>query len=375
MACSGCGWSVTTADQVPVAVADALGMPMDGAAAERDLRERIYSYLARRRLLLVLDNCEHVVDAAAGLADDILGRCADVTVLATSREALAVPDEVQVNIGPLDTPPDDAPARRSSPTPAAQLFVERARAVRPGTVHRRTHPARDRPHHPPLDGIPLAVELAAARAGAMSPLEISDRLDRRFALLTSGSRTAEARQQTLRATVDWSYALLSEDEQRAFDRLSLFQGGWAMDAAEAVSRRRCPRGVRPRDRRTPGRTVHGGRRTRSTHPYRMLKTLRLLAERLDRQMIPVGRGPARPPSPRTGRSPPSSRFVATDNARRWPGSGRNSRTCAPHSPGSAARTVTSTRPSRWPARLPCSGTSADTSRAGRPPAAPGARGQ
>ena len=106
--------SVTTADQVPVAVADALGMPMDGAAAERDIRERIYSYLARRKLLLVLDNCEHVIDAAASLADDILGRCADVTVLATSREALAVPDEVQVNIGPLDAPPEDAPAQRSS---------------------------------------------------------------------------------------------------------------------------------------------------------------------------------------------------------------------------------------------------------------------
>ena len=140
--------SVNAADQVPVAVADALGMPMDGAAAERDIRERINSYLARRKLLLVLDNCEHVIDAAAGLADDILGRCAEVTVLATSREALAVPDEVQVNIGPLDTPPDDAPPPQVLSYPAAQLFVERARAVRPGTVYDEAGPARDRPHHP-----------------------------------------------------------------------------------------------------------------------------------------------------------------------------------------------------------------------------------
>ena len=226
--------SVTTADQVPVAVADALGMPMDGAAAERDIRERIYSYLARRKLLLVLDNCEHVIDAAAGLADDILGRCADVTVLATSREALAVPDEVQVNIGPLDTPPEDAPAAQVLTYSAAQLFVERARAVRPGTVYDEPTLLAIGRITRALDGIPLAVELAAARAGAMSPVEISDRLDHRFALLTSGSRTAEARQQTLRATVDWSYALLSEDEQRVFNRLSLFQGGWTMDAAEAV---------------------------------------------------------------------------------------------------------------------------------------------
>ena len=226
--------SVTTADQVPVAVADALGMPMDGAGAERDIRERIYSYLARRKLLLVLDNCEHVIDAAAGLADDILGRCADVTVLATSREALAVPDEVQVNVGPLDTPPEDAPAAQVLNYPAAQLFVERARAVRPGTVFDEPTLLAIGRITRALDGIPLAVELAAARAGAMSPVEISDRLDHRFALLTSGSRTAEARQQTLRATVDWSYALLSEDEQQVFNRLSLFQGGWAMDAAEAV---------------------------------------------------------------------------------------------------------------------------------------------
>jgi predicted ATPase/DNA-binding SARP family transcriptional activator len=226
--------SVTTREQVPVAVADALGMPMDGAAAERDIRERIYSYLASRRLLLVLDNCEHVIDAAASIAEDILARCAEVTVLATSREALAVPDEVQVNVGPLDAPPEDVSAPDVLDYPAAQLFVERARAVRPGTLFDESSLLAIGRITRALDGIPLAVELAAARAAAMSPVEIADRLDHRFALLTSGSRTAEARQQTLRATVDWSYALLTEDEQRVFTRLSVFQGGWTMAAAEAV---------------------------------------------------------------------------------------------------------------------------------------------
>jgi predicted ATPase len=226
--------SVDTAHQVPVAVADALAMPMDGAAAEGDIGERLCSYLSNRRLLLLLDNCEHVVDAAAGLAEDILGRCADVTILATSREALAVPDEVQVNVGPLATPPEDVPTDHVLTYPAAQLFVERARAVRPGTVFDEINIVAIGRITRALDGMPLAVELAAARASTMSPVEISDRLDHRFALLTSGSRTAEARQQTLRATVDWSYALLSSGEQQLFNRLSVFQGGWTMDAAEAV---------------------------------------------------------------------------------------------------------------------------------------------
>jgi predicted ATPase len=220
--------------QLPVAVADALGMPMDGAAAERDIKERLYSYLSGRELLLLLDNCEHVVDAVAGLADGILGRCARVTILTTSREALAVPDEVQINVGPLDVPPENTPAHQVLDFPAAQLFAERARAVRPGRLFDEQDLLAIGRLTRSLDGIPLAVELAAARAGAMSPQEIADRLDRRFALLTAGSRTAEARQQTLRATVDWSYALLGAEEQEVFNRLSVFRGGWTMESAEAV---------------------------------------------------------------------------------------------------------------------------------------------
>lgn len=226
--------SVDTPDGVPLAVADALGVPLDGAAADRDVRERLISYLMRRRILLLVDNCEHVIDAAAGLIDDILGRCPEVTILATSREALAVPDEVQVTVGPLGTPPAGVPAGRVLEYPAAQLFIERARSVRPGTVFGKDDLEAVGRISRALDGIPLALELAGVRVATMSPSEIADRLDQRFALLTTGARTAEARQQTLRATVDWSYALLTEREQRVFNRLAVFQGGWTLTASEAV---------------------------------------------------------------------------------------------------------------------------------------------
>ena len=226
--------SVNTADQVPVAVADALGMPMDGAAATHDLGDRLISFLTRRRMLLLVDNCEHVVDAAAVLIDDILSRCPDITVIATSREALAVPDEVQVTVGPLDTPPEHTPPGEVLSYPAAQLFAERARAVRPGLLFDADNLTAIGAITRSLDGIPLALELAAARVSTLSPVEVSGRLANRFTLLTSGARTAEERQQTLRATVDWSYQLLSETEQRVFDRLSVFQGGWTLMSAEEV---------------------------------------------------------------------------------------------------------------------------------------------
>lgn len=226
--------SVDAADQVPLAVADALGVPLDGAAADRDVRERVIAYLSRRRMLVLIDNCEHVVDAAAALIDAVLSRCPDVTIVATSREALAVPDEVQVTVGPLQTPPEGTEPGRVLDYPAAQLFAERARAVRSGTSFSEPDLEAVGRISRALDGMPLALELAAARVAAMSPREISERLAQRFSFLTSGARTAEARQQTLRATVDWSYALLSELEQKVFNRLAVFQGGWTLTAAEEV---------------------------------------------------------------------------------------------------------------------------------------------
>ena len=195
----------------------------------------LLDHLADKRLLLVLDNCEHVVEAAARLAEAIVRRCPNVRIVATSREALAIPGEHVFPVPPLGLPAseDDAPASIAA-AEGVRLFVERAQAVVPrfdittdnaGTIAELCRR---------LDGIPLAIELAAARTRMMSPTQILERLDQRFQLLTGGSRTAEPRQQTLRAAIAWSYDLLPTEEQALLQRLSVFRGGWALAAAAAV---------------------------------------------------------------------------------------------------------------------------------------------
>ena len=226
--------SVTDAADVPLAVADALGVPLDGADPNAAVRARLLAYLTNRRALLVLDNCEHVVDAVATLVDAIVGAAEQVTVLATSREALAVPGEVQVSVTPLAVPPDGTPADQVLAFPAAALFVERASAVRADLLLSAENLLALAQVCRQLDGMPLALELAAARMSSLSLSDLADRLGDRFGLLTSGPRTAEARQRTLRATVEWSHALLSPAEQQAFRRLAVFHGGWTLQAAEAV---------------------------------------------------------------------------------------------------------------------------------------------
>ena len=226
--------SVDSPDRVPLAVADALGVPLDGAAGDRLVEDRVIAYLGPKRLLLLLDNCEHVVDAVASFVERVLGACPSVTVLATSREALAIPDELQVSVAPLPVPPAGTTPSEAVGFAAVELFVERARAVRNAFASDEESLEAVARIVRALDGIPLAIELAAARISSMSVLEISERLGQRFSLLTSGTRTAEARQQTLKATVDWSHALLSPHEQEVFARLSVFQGGWGLPAAEAV---------------------------------------------------------------------------------------------------------------------------------------------
>jgi predicted ATPase/DNA-binding SARP family transcriptional activator len=194
----------------------------------------VLDLLADRPALLLVDNCEHVVDSAAALLERVLLACPKVTVLATSREALALPGEVQVAVNPLPVPAADAdlPAIRDSP--AVRLFVDRARAVRRSF-------SLDDDNAPvtalicrQLDGIPLAIELAAARVKVLPVQEIADRLADRFTLLSAGPRTAEARHRTLRATLDWSYQLLSPAEQALLRRLAVFRSGWTLDAAEHV---------------------------------------------------------------------------------------------------------------------------------------------
>lgn len=227
--------TVTRPGDVPLAVADALGVPLDGADPNAQVRSRLLAYLAHRRLLLVLDNCEHVVDAVATLVNGIVTAAAGVTVLATSREALAVPGEVQVTVGPLEVPPPGTPPEEVPAHPAAALFLERARAVRPRLDLAEPDLQALARVCAQLDGMPLALELAAARMSSLSLPELAERLDDRFGLLTTGPRTADARQRTLRATVDWSHALLSEQEQQVFRRLAVFHAGWTLAAAEDVT--------------------------------------------------------------------------------------------------------------------------------------------
>jgi predicted ATPase/DNA-binding SARP family transcriptional activator len=186
---------------------------------------RLLEHCARRRLLLVLDNCEHLIAAAAHLTAELLAACPGVTVLATSREPLGVPGELVRPVEPLPPPT------------AYRLFAERAATVRPGQgPYPEAGPdaAAVREICRRLDGLPLAIELAAARLRALTPRQIADRLDDRFRLLTSGSRTVLPRQQTLRAVVDWSWELLTGPERAALCALSVFSGGCTLPAAEAV---------------------------------------------------------------------------------------------------------------------------------------------
>ncbi|MFI8004582.1 BTAD domain-containing putative transcriptional regulator [Streptomyces sp. NPDC086010] len=184
----------------------------------------LVEHCSQRRMLLLLDNCEHVVEAAARLTDHLLARCPGLTVLATSREPLGVPGEL---VRPVDPLPDPM---------ALRLFADRGAAARPGfrvdadaeTAAACAEICRR------LDGLPLAIELAAARLRMLGPRRIADRLDDRFRLLTSGSRTVLPRQQTLRAVVDWSWDLLDGDERAALRRLSVFAGGCDLAAAEEV---------------------------------------------------------------------------------------------------------------------------------------------
>ncbi|MGW7110700.1 AfsR/SARP family transcriptional regulator [Streptomyces xanthophaeus] len=186
-----------------------------------DPLDRLTEHCARRHLLLLLDNCEHVIGAAAELAERLLTHCPGVQVLATSREPLGVPGE---SLRPVEPLPDPV---------ALRLLGDRGAAARPG-FSTADDPAAAAEICRRLDGLPLAIELAAARLRLLTPRQIADRLDDRFRLLTSGARTVLPRQQTLRAVVDWSWDLLDEAERTVLRRLSVFAGGCDLAAAEAV---------------------------------------------------------------------------------------------------------------------------------------------
>ena len=211
--------SVGDPDFVAAEIATTMGLP---ESSEGEREEALVGALTHRHALVVLDNCEHVVDMAAHVADLVVRRCANVTVLATSQEALGVDGEAIYALKPL-------PASQAS-----RLFTDRAAAVRHEFERTADNAATIDELCRRLDGIPLAIELAAARVASMSPAAILERLDERFRLLAHGRRTAQARHQTLRATVEWSYGLLGPDEQAVFDRLSVFSGDFTLEAAESV---------------------------------------------------------------------------------------------------------------------------------------------
>jgi predicted ATPase/class 3 adenylate cyclase/DNA-binding CsgD family transcriptional regulator len=189
-----------------------------------------------RSLLLVLDNAEHVLGAAAKLADAMIRSCPRACLLVTSREPLGISGEHVLRVRPLAVPPADlTTTERLAAFESVQLFIERAAMHRQGFALDDDNAAAVAAVCVRLDGIPLALELAAARLGSLSVPEVSSRLDQRFQLLTGGSRTALPRHQTLRALIDWSYDLLNPEEQMVLGRLSVFAGSWTLEAAEAVT--------------------------------------------------------------------------------------------------------------------------------------------
>lgn len=198
------------------------------------LEESLAAFLRSKQLLVVLDNCEHLLEPAAEAVEFLERDCAGLVVLATSREGLAVEGERVVPVPSLPSPAPDAALAVAGQAEAVRLFVERARAVDPDFALSAVNTAAVVQVCRRLDGVPLAIELAAARVAAMNPAELLEGLQRRFDMLAGGRRRAVQRHQTLRAAIDWSYELLSEDERRLLARLAVFAGGCTRRAAEAV---------------------------------------------------------------------------------------------------------------------------------------------
>jgi predicted ATPase/class 3 adenylate cyclase len=204
------------------------------ARAGQGTREALVEFLRSKQLLLVLDNCEHVLAEAAALAGNLVRSCEQLVILATSREGLGIEGERLVPVPSLGVPGADADLPAITQAEAVRLFAERAAAVKPGFAVTAGNAAAVAAVVRRLDGVALAIELAAARAPAMTPAELARRLERSFAVLAAGRRGAVPRHQTLRATIDWSFELLPEPEQALLARLAVFAGGATLEAVEAV---------------------------------------------------------------------------------------------------------------------------------------------
>lgn len=223
--------TIDSNESVVHAVAGAVGAV---ASATQAAADALIDWGRNRDALLLLDNCEHVVDGVAQLVARLLGECPRLRILATGREGMGLTGEAIHAVGPMPWPQDTASAAEVASSDAGALFLERARTVRPGfeitddnagVIVRICHR---------LDGIPLAIELAASRLNVLSPDQLHQRLNDRFRILAGGDRAAMPRHRTLQATVEWSYDLLHDSERAVFDRLSVFRGGFSMEAAEIV---------------------------------------------------------------------------------------------------------------------------------------------
>ena len=240
-ALDGAGDGVWLVELAPVAEPELVTRTVAAVLGIREepgrlILDTLVDAIGDRHLLVVLDNAEHVLGAAAKLADALMRSCPQAYLLVTSREPLGISGEHIFRIPPLTVPPADlaAPGLLAA-FESVQLFAERAAMYRQGFALDDANAAAVAAVCVRLDGIPLALELAAARLGSLSAPEIASRLDQRFRLLTGGSRTALPRHQTLRALIDWSYDLLNPEEQMVLGRLSVFAGGWTLAAAEAVN--------------------------------------------------------------------------------------------------------------------------------------------
>lgn len=267
-------------DSLPAAVAAALQVR---ETPGRPLLHSLVEHVQPQQLLIVLDNCEHLLDTSAELVGYLLGRCPRLRVLSTSREALGLPGEVTWPVPPLQLPVAGRP--NSPPSAAVQLFCERAAAVLPGFTLTDDNAADVARICRRLDGIPLAIELAAARVRVLSVPEIADRLDDRLGMLVATDRGGPARHRTLRSTLDWSYRLLTDPEKRLLAELSVFAGGFTLEGVEAIrepTRHRAGGDALDLLTRLVDRSLvvvaERGPRTR----YQLLETIRLYAaERLD----------------------------------------------------------------------------------------------
>jgi predicted ATPase/transcriptional regulator with XRE-family HTH domain len=223
---------LTEPNLIPRTVASIFGLPETSA---QETIKSLITFLHPRKVLILFDNCEHILSGVSSLVESILRACPQVQAMATSREVLNIPGENQFHILPLPYPPEDSNEKNVIANFASvRLFIQRAKNIQTSFELTNENSSSVAQVCRRLDGIPLAIELAAARVGLLRPRQIEAQLNDRFQLLTSGSRTLP-RHQTLHAMIDWSHDLLSDDERRLFRRLSIFAGGWTLEAAEGVS--------------------------------------------------------------------------------------------------------------------------------------------